>query len=440
MLQSIARISTKFVQRWLPDAFIFSILLTVIVFLAGIIAQGRPPSVMVTYWGEGIWNLSTFAMQVILTLVTGHILAQSQPVQAGLCKIASLAKTPTQAIMLMTFIALIACWLNWGFGLIASALFAKELAKRVQGLHYPLLVASAYSGIVVWHAGLSGSIPLKLAMPGGSFGVEHIIPVSQTMFSFPILIMCALVLVTLPIINCLMQPNKDEIQLFSSTEEKKPQSIINQTAKKTNTPAERLEHSVIISFLLASLGLWYLFDYFIGGGALNLNSLNLVFMVLGILFHGTPASYLNALNDAVKGTTGIIIQFPLYAGIMGMVVQSGLATSISSWFVSISTVDTFPALTFLSAGLVNLFIPSGGGQWAVQAPIVVPAAQFLGVPLNQAAMAVALGDAWTNMAQPFWALPLLGIAGLGIRDIMGYCVVALLWTGLIFSIGLTFFY
>jgi len=437
MIQSIARISTKFVQRWLPDAFIFSIILTAIVFTAGIFSQNESPATMVRFWGDGIWNLLTFAMQVILTLITGHVLAQSRPVKIGLSKIATLAKTPSQAIMLMTFIALIACWLNWGFGLIASALLAKELARQVRGVHFPLLVASAYSGILIWHAGLSGSIPLKLAMVGGGFGVEQVIPVSQTMFSFPILVTCLVMLLSLPIINSLMLPSKHEVQAFEEIPiEQLQENFIN----KNRTPAERLENSVIISFLLAGIGLWYLFMHFTEDGALDLNSLNLIFLVLGILFHGTPASYLNAVNDAVKGAAGIVIQFPLYAGIMGMVVQSGLATSISTWFVSISTEATFPVLTFLSAGLVNLFVPSGGGQWAVQAPIVVPAALSLGVPLHQAAMAVALGDAWTNMAQPFWALPLLGIAGLGIRDIMGYCIVALLWSGFIFSLGLSFLY
>jgi len=437
MIQFIARVSTRFVQRWLPDAFIFSVLLTGIVFAAGIFSQGESPVAMVRFWGDGIWNLLTFAMQVILTLITGHVLAQSKPVQAGLGKIATLAKTPPQAIMLMTFIALIACWLNWGFGLIASALFAKELARRVRGVHFPLLVASAYSGILIWHAGLSGSIPLKLAMIGGDFGIEQVIPVSQTMFSFPILMMCAVMLISLPIINSLMLPDESEIQAF---EEIPFNQSSKKTVKKDMTPAERLENSVITSFLLSALGACYLVIHFSEGGSLDLNSLNLIFLVLGILFHATPASYLDSLNDAIKGSSGIVIQFPLYAGIMGMVVQSGLATSISTWFVSISDASTFPVLTFLSAGLVNLFVPSGGGQWAVQAPIVIPAAQSLGVPLNQAAMAVALGDAWTNMAQPFWALPLLGIAGLGIRDIMGYCVVALLWSGIVFTLGLSFLY
>lgn len=442
MIQAIAGVSTKIVQRWLPDAFLFSIILTAIVFLGGILSQGQSPSAMVQFWGDGIWNLLTFSMQVMVTLVTGHVLAQSKPVHGFLRKAAGIANTPNQAIMLMTFVGLVGCWLNWGFGLIAGAFFAREIAQRVKGVHYPLLVASAYSGIVVWHAGLSGTIPLKIAMAEGSSLGELLggrsIPVGETIFSAPVLGMCLIVLVTLPVINRLMMPPANEV-----IELEDPSLVAEEPdyeGTEGQTPAEKIENSRILALFLAGLGGWYLITYFLEGGKLNLNSLNLSFFVVGILFHGTPARYLHAINEAIKGTAGIVLQFPLYAGIMGMVVKSGLATAISSWFVSISTATTFPLFTFLSAGLVNLFVPSGGGQWAVQAPIVLPAAKELGVPFDQVAMAVAMGDAWTNMAQPFWALPLLAIAGLGIRDIMGYCVIALFWTGLVFGLGLTLFY
>jgi short-chain fatty acids transporter len=177
-------------------------------------------------------------------------------------------------------------------------------------------------------------------------------------------------------------------------------------------------------------------DYIAAENAIGLNTINLIFLVAGLLLHKSSATYLAALSEAVKGLSGIVLQFPLYAGIMGMMVGSGIAVSMSEWFVSVSNADTFTILTFLSAGLVNVFVPSGGGQWAVQAPIVIPAALSLGVPLNQAAMAVAFGDAWTNMVQPLWALPLLGIAGLKIQDIMGYCTVALIWSGIVFILGM----
>tara|TARA_R110002049_G_scaffold190046_9_gene358699 strand:- start:2697 stop:3926 length:1230 start_codon:yes stop_codon:yes gene_type:complete len=406
--------------------------------IAGVLSQDHSPAKMAQFWGDGVWNLLVFSMQVIITLVTGSVLAQTPTIKRGLRKLASLAKTPGQAIILMTAIALICCWISWGFGLIASALMAREIARQVKGVHYPLLVASAYSGMLIWHAGLSGTIPLKIALSDGDVLSTLMngttIPLSDTIFSGEVMTICLVLLITLPIINRLMMPEPHE------TIEIHPEQsgTLEEIPVRTNTPADRIENHRLPTLLLGLLGGYYLVDYFITGGKVGLNTVNFIFLVMGLLLHRSPASYLTAINEAVKGVSSVVLQFPLYAGIMGMMVHSGLAVSMSEWFISISTAETFTLFTFLSAGIVNFFIPSGGGQWAIQAPIVIPAAQALGIPLNQAAMAVAFGDAWTNMVQPFWALPLLGIARLGIKDIMGYCTVALLWSGLVYSLGMVF--
>ncbi len=442
MIQSLANFFTRIMQRWLPDAFLFAIILTFVVLIGGVAVEQNSPNQMVGFWGDGVWNLLTFSMQALLTLVTGHVLAQTALVKRGLRFIGGLASTPGQAIVLMTVIALICGWINWGFGLIASGLFARELAQRVKGVHYPLLVAAAYSGMLIWHAGLSGTIPLKIAVADGDTLAElmggRTIPVSETIFSTPVLMISALLLLTVPIVFRLMMPaaaDVTEIHAAAKIEVK-----VKPLLSGNMTPAEKLENSMVLSLLLGGMGLYYLVGYFMAGGKLGLNSLNLIFLVLGLLLQKTPANYLGALDNAIRSTSGIVLQFPLYAGIMGMMVNSGLAVSISEWFVDISTADTFCLFTFLSAGIVNFFVPSGGGQWAVQAPIVMPAAESLGVPLNHAAMAVAFGDAWTNMVQPFWALPLLGIAGLGIKDIMGYCTVVLLWSGVVMGLGMLFLF
>ncbi len=438
MIQATAQFFTRIMQRWLPDAFLFAVILTLVVLIAGVLGEGKTPHEMVLYWGGGIWKLLTFSMQVILTLVTGHVVAQAPVVKKILRALARVARTPGQAIVLMTLVALICCWLNWGFGLIASALLAREIARCVPGVHYPLLVASAYSGMLIWHAGLSGSIPLKIAEAGGDAVAAvtggQVIPVSDTIFSWPVLAIVLALVLSLPLINRLMMPAADEVRSLE------PEALRDQPVEipvvDRQSPAERLENSRLMSLLLAMLGGYYLVSYFLQGGNMGLNSVNLLLLLMGLVLQKTPANYLRALNEAIRGTSGIVLQFPLYAGIMGMMVQSGLAVSVSEWFVDISTATTFPLFTFLSAGIVNFFVPSGGGQWAVQGPIVMPAAQSLGVSLNEAAMAVAFGDAWTNMVQPFWALPLLGIAGLGIKDIMGYCTVALLWSGLVICAGM----
>ncbi|MCP4118011.1 MAG: short-chain fatty acid transporter [Desulfobacteraceae bacterium] len=440
MVQSIAGSFTKVVRRWLPDAFLFAVILTFAVFAFGILFKGQSPVDMVKFWGQGFWKLLAFAMQMVLVLVTGHTLAKTKAVESILISLSKLAHTPAQAIVVTTFFAMLACWLNWGFGLIVGALLAKQMAKRIKGIHYGLLVASAYSGFIVWHAGISGSIPLKVAQVSKNFMSritgEEVIPVIETIFTWQNLLLCLFLMITLPIINKMMIPDPEDIVEIDP-------ALLEESAGETEerpgtTPAERIENSRVVSMLLGLFGFSYIVCFFVNGGTLGLNSVNMIFLFAGIVLHGTPANFLKAANEAIKNTSGIVLQFPLYAGIMGMMVHSGLASSISQWFVQVSTPVTFPFLTFLSAGIVNFFVPSGGGQWAVQGPIVMPAAKALGVPLGKAAMAIAWGDAWTNMIQPFWALPLLGIAGLGIRDIMGYCVVALLWGGGLISLFLLF--
>lgn len=439
MISGLAGFFTKIVRRWLPDAFLFAAILTLMVFVFGMIFQEQSPVSMVKYWGEGFWKLLAFAMQMILVLVTGHTLAKTKAVESVLKSIASLASTPSQAVLLITFVAVVACWINWGFGLIVGALLARELAKNIKGIPYGLLVASAYTGFIVWHAGLSGSIPLKVAASKGFMSEITgglAIPVSDTIFAWQNIFIVVVLLVSLPILNLMMMPSKkDIVEVDPSLLHDEAVPVMN---KEDMTPADKAENSMVVSMLLGALGFGYVVYYFSTGGKIGLNSINLIFLFAGIILHKTPANFLRAVNEAISHTGGIAIQFPLYAGIMGMMVFSGLAGSISQWFVEISTATTFPLFTFLSAGLVNFFVPSGGGQWAVQGPIVMPAAAELGVNLSRAAMSVAWGDAWTNMVQPFWALPLLGIAGLGIRDIMGYCVVALLWSGFVISMALMF--
>ena len=440
MIRSLSKFFTHILERWLPDAFIIAIVITFIVLITGVFIQNQPPVHMVRFWGDGVWNLLVFSMQVTITLFTGSVLAQTQTVRGGLKKIASIAKSPGQAIILMTTIALICCWISWGFGLIASALMAREIALQVKGVHYPLLVASAYSGMLVWHAGLSASIPLKIAAADGdelsALLNGNMIPLSETIFSWESLAICLVLFFTLPIVNRLMLPApKETIEI-----EPRMIDLRTDTKIKNNTPAQYIENHRLPTLSLGLLGAFYLIDYIANGGVIGLNVINFIFLVTGLLLHQSSASYLTALSEAVKGLSGIVLQFPLYAGIMGMIVGSGLAVSMSEWFVGISNAETFTLLTFLSAGIVNIFVPSGGGQWAIQAPIVIPAAQSLGVPLNHAAMAVSFGDAWTNMIQPLWALPLLGIAGLKIKDIMGYCTVTLIWSGLVFALGMIFLF
>ncbi|MGV8145380.1 MAG: short-chain fatty acid transporter [Alkaliphilus sp.] len=434
------------VQKYLPDPFLFAVILTLFVYGLGIGMTKQSPVEMLLHWQSSFWNLLSFSMQMCLVLVTGHTLANAPLFRKMLRKLASVAKTPLQAIVAVTFVSVIACWINWGFGLVIGALYAKELARQVKKVDYRLLIASAYSGFIVWHAGISGSIPLKIASGGESLAVAtngaltEAIPTSMTIFSPFNLIIVGAILFTMPFLNRAMHPKEED----AVTIDPKLCREDNEDAIASSTPADKIENSFIVSLLIGAMGMSYVVYYFLQNGfKLNLNIVNFMFLFAAILLHGTPRRFLNAVSSAVKGTSGIMIQFPFYAGIMGMMMGANaegvsLAGIISTGFVNISTQATYPLFTFLSAGIVNFFVPSGGGQWAVQAPIMMPAGAELGVPAATTAMAIAWGDAWTNMIQPFWALPALGIAGLGARDIMGFCVVNLLYSGIIIALGLLF--
>ena len=449
MFKKFTNACVNIVQKYLPDAFIFCIVLTILVFVAAMPVSKMNPFEIANAWGESMWSLLGFSMQMALVLVLGTALATAPLVKRAINAAAGVPKSPTSAIIFITVVSMIACWLNWGFGLVVGAILAKEIAKKVKGVDYRLLIASAYSGFIIWHAGFSGSIPLQLASYSEAIGtqtagaVTESIPTSQTIFSAWNLIIVIAIIIVIAFVNAQMHPTPEDTVTVD------PKLLVEtETAKvtdKTATPAEWLERFPLLSILVAILAIFYLIYTYKTKGSitLSLNVVNLIFLTLGIIFHGTPISYVNAITDAAKSAGGIILQFPFYAGIMGIMTATGptgqsLAGAISDFFVNISTQTTFPLFTFLSAGIVNFFVPSGGGQWAVQAPIVMPAGNALGVSPAVSAMAIAWGDAWTNMLQPFWALPALGIAGLGARDIMGYCAIVLIVTGIIIGCGFLF--
>lgn len=435
-MKAMISFSNRLMQRYMPDPYVLVIMLTFFVVGLALLLTPSTPVQILGFWGDGFWSLLTFSMQMVFIVVTGHVMASSPFFKKLLGNLASVPKSPGQAIILVTLVALIACWINWGFGLIIGALLAREIAKKVDGVDYRLLVASAYSGFIIWSGGLSSSVALTIATPGHF--TEHLIgvvPTSQTLFSPLNLIIVIGLIILVPIINRIMTPTKEHAfivdrNLLEDTDVMPAATVENLDI----TPADRLENSKILSMLIGLLGFAFLGYYiFTNGLSINLNIINFLFLIIGILLHKTPKLFLEAVTNSVKSATGIIIQFPFYAGLMGIVTASGLASVLSDAFISISNENTFHMLTLWSAGLVNFLVPSGGGQWAVQAPVMLEAAQNLGVSLPKTAMAVAWGDAWTNMIQPFYALPALAIAGLKAKDIMGYGLIIMLITGIFIS-------
>lgn len=448
-MQRLSNFFVTVMQRYLPDAWLFAILLTLVVFVMGLGLTPAGPLDMIKYWGGGFFNLLAFSMQMVLVLVTGYVLASTPVVRSLLRGLASGAKSAGSAIAITTLVAGLASWLSWGFGLIVGVLLAREMARQVRDVDYRLIVAAAYSGFLVWHAGLSGSAPLAIATAGHFLeDAMGIIPVSDTIFAPYNLIIVAVLLAALPFVNrAMLATNKEDRFIIDP-------ALLDQgsdseaaagaeggggaaaaSALEADSPADWLEKTPVFSMIMGLFGIVYLFLWFGDGGSLTLDIVIFIFLMAGMILHGTPRNYLRALTEAIKGAGPIVLQFPFYAGIMGMMVTSGLAGVIAGWFVNISSAHTLPFWSFISGGIVNFFVPSGGGQWAVQGPIMIEAGKQLGADLGRVTMGVAWGDAWTNMIQPFWLLPALGIAGLRARDVMGYCVMALLVSGVLVSLG-----
>lgn len=433
-MNTLANFTTRVVQKYLPDAFVLAIFLTIIVILAALGLTDSGLTDVVGYWGEGFSTLFVFAMQMALVLLTGFVLALSPVVEKLLGMLTDIPKKPNHAYALTAAISFVCCYLNWGLGLVVGALVAREMGKKIKGVHFPLVVAAAYSAEIV--RGPSSAIPVVMATPDNfMYDKVGLIPISETLYSWWNLAITAVIFAAIIGFYLVMRVSEDKAVAFVDTID---EDHVHEEPEGELTFAERLDNSRILLMLLGVLPLAYLVMYFAEEGFnINLNTVILIFLTLALFAHRSVKDFLNAVQEAITSTRGIILQFPLYAGVAGIMSESGLVEIFSNAFISIANSTTFPLLTFLSAGLVNVFIPSGGGQWAIQGPVMLQAAEAMGASIPQTIMAFAWGDAWTNQIQPFWALPLLGVAGLNARSIMGYCILWLVITGVIICTGFT---
>lgn len=473
----MAEHSKATVERYLPEAFLFAILLTFLAFILAFFAvtpqSGYPThakNLLLVGWYGGFWSLLGFAMQMTLILMTGHALAQADIVDRLLSWIAKLPSSEKGAAALVPVVAAMSSFIHWGLGLIVGAIFARKVAENIRGIDFPIIVAGAYSGFLVFHGGFSASIPLLLNTEG-NFLIEagilnSTISTGATIFTTANLVLVFLMtFVFLPGMFVLMYPKDDgkktpidpaKLEAVSDggevpTDEANSSATALQTAQEL-TYADKLEQSRLIALAigiggLLTVGIYYAVPLLKQGvmpwNNLNLNIVNFLFLFLGLILHRTPGAYIEAMKDAVENVWGIVLQFPFYAGIMGIMGYApegsiNLATQIAQGMVMMSPDGALPAIAFLTGGIVNLFVPSGGGEWSVIGETMIKAAKASDASIARISMAVAWGDAWTNMLQPFWAIPLLAISGLSVRDIMGYCVMILVGSGLFLIIGLTF--
>lgn len=447
-MSRLAGFFVRFFEYAIPDPYIFAVALTLITaILAFIFApHGALPDVL-SAWYKGIFepkNLG-FALQMILILVTGFALANSVPVARALQWLAARPRSPKNAVSLTFVVSAIACWLNWGFGLVVAGLLAREIARRMR-IDFGWLVAAAYSGFLIWASGISSSIALAQASPGNSLNIVQqitgrVLPIGSTIFTAFNLVPCLVLLVVLPLVFRALEPADVVTGNVDALAEAKPQTAVShQTgAPAAGTLASALENAWILNVIFAVAGLGYIVSTWLHGGFyLDINAVIFIFFCAGLLLHWTPIRYVQAVNGAARITGPLIIQYPIYFGIMGIMTATGLAGVIAQWFVAFATAGTLPFWSYLSSIIISLFVPSGGGHWAVQGPFAVPAAVKLHASLPATAMGVAIGEQVANMIQPFWALPVLAIAGVGLRRVMAFTVVSFIIAFVVFSLSLLF--
>ncbi|HEY9185861.1 MAG TPA: TIGR00366 family protein [Salegentibacter sp.] len=449
---SVSYFVEKTFKKLIPAPFTLAVLLSLltlgIAFLFTGDHNGDSAVQILEFWQSGMWDpaLLVFMVQMMLILVLGHVLVLSKPVAWLTSQLTKTVTNNASAVIIVSVSTMLVAFFNWGLGLIFGAIMARKVAEASQErgfkINYPLVGAAGYVGLMVWHGGISGSAPLKAAetghlaslFPGGDPALlaqlPDNIPTDTTIFASWNLIIFGLLLILIPLVLYLVSRK-------AGTSSVKLQSREKVSLKPVVEGAEKLDHSKWLKLIFGVLLLSAFFASYseaLFAGNLTPNMLNFLMLGLCILMHDSFVSFLKALEKAIGGAAAILIQFPLYFGIMGVMRETGLVADIASFFVSFATELSLPVYSFFSAGLVNIFVPSGGGQWAVQGPVVLESALKLGVPLNKAVMALAYGDQITNMLQPFWALPLLAITNLKARDILPYTLILML-VGILVYVG-----
>jgi short-chain fatty acids transporter len=434
-LERFAQRATGWAERWMPDAFVFALGATLIVLMAAFLVDPlarESPLRLVDAWGNGFWTLIPFTLQMAMIIVTGYVLASSPPVFRVIGRLAGWPRSAKGAVLLVALVAMLTSLLNWGFSLIVGAVLAREVARRVPTADYRALGASSFLGLgTVWAQGLSGSAALQMArassMPPALAQIVGEIPLSETIFRWQSMTCTAVEVVVVAITVWLIAPGEGRARTahdlgIDLTPPAAPAPM------RAMAPGERLEHSPVLLLPVVLLGFVYLARTIAARAssasealnALDFNTVNLFFLMLGALLHWTPASLMRAVKEATPATWGVLLQFPFYAGIFGVMTGTALSETIAGVFVRTANATLYPALILTYSALLGLFVPSGGAKWVIEAPYVLQSARALGVDAGWMVVTYDLGEAIANLLQPFWMLPILALLGLRARDIMGY--------------------
>ena len=426
-------------ERWFPDPLVFALLGIVVVFLVGLVLQQGLPlnqraAKLAIQGGKNFWTLVPFTMQMVMIIVGGYVVASTPLVYRAIRWLAGIPKTPKAAVAMVALFSMLTSLISWGLSLIFSGLFVRELSQRVKGLDYRAAGAAGYLGLgAVWAMGLSSSAAMMMAtkstMPPTLFAISGLIPLTQTLFLWQSIATTLVLIVLSVLISYFSTPSAENAKTAESFGiQYEP---IRHTLEPKSKPGEWLEYSPLLNILVAALLVWYLVDVFRTSpqgalAALDLNTYNLMFITVGLLLHWRPKRFMRAVADCIPATGGVIIQFPFYAVIFGMIVGTGISDALAKLFASVSTHGTYPLLVAMYSAVLGVFIPSGGSKWVIEAPYVLQAANLHQVHLGWVVQIYNASEALPNLVNPFWMLPLLGILKLKARDIVGYGVLQLM--------------
>ncbi|MFZ3263365.1 MAG: TIGR00366 family protein [Terriglobales bacterium] len=420
-------------EKWFPDPLVFALLGIVIVFIVGLLLH-QSPSKLAISGGKSFWSLVPFTMQMVMIIIGGYVVASTPLVYRAIRALAGIPKTPKTAVAMIALFSMLTSLISWGLSLIFSGLLVREMANRVKGMDYRAAGAAGYLGLgAVWAMGLSSSAAMLMAtkstMPAALFNVSGLIPLTQTLFLWQSLATAFILIVLSVLIAYLSTPSAENAKTAESYGiQYEP---IRSSLEPKSKPGEWLEYSPLLTILVAALLVWYLVDVFRTSpqgalAALDLNTYNLMFITVGLLLHWRPKRFMRAVADCVPATGGVLIQFPFYAVIFGMIVGTGISDALAKLFAAISTHSTYPLLVATYSAVLGVFIPSGGSKWVIEAPYVLQAANLHQVHLGWVVQIYNAAEALPNLINPFWMLPLLGILRLKARDIVGYGVLQLM--------------
>lgn len=457
-MRAVSRALNIAVEKYLPNAYLFALILTLLTVVLGMTVGGQSLPDMAGHWYGGFWNFLEFSMQMVIVLVTGYALAKAPAVSRLLSYLASLPRSQSAALITTMVVSAGLGFISWGLGFVGGTLIAMEVARRVRVADFRLLVAASYAAVIASQpVSLALTAPLLVNTPGHSLeDTIGLIPVSETLFSPTMISAAVLGFIGVLIAFLFMAPkphevvaasfgadavaehNSDSGQGGGASRESRPGgrtadqgTIVAEreitTASAPMTVADRINSRRIITMLIVVVGIIAGILYFsVQGFNLELNIINFIFLIAGMALHGSPIKYAQCITSGIPAASGIVLQFPFYAGIIGMMMGSGLIVAIGQAFASIGTEATLPFFTYIAAMIVNIFVPSAGGQWQVQGPVMIEAIRSMNISPATIVNAISVGDMTTNLLQPFFVLPALGLSGLGLKDIWGYCMTAML--------------